>query len=158
MRTRTLHFAAVLLITTVSFLLPSELRRPVPDSIDTQIPKIYHKELKTPERSLFSFRDPVPISPQDYVKIEAKKYGWSEGKEWDSLYTLVKNESGWRTHARNSSSGAAGLFQALPESKIGAPLDDVAAQARFGCKYIKNRYGKPSSALAQWQARSPHWY
>lgn len=100
----------------------------------------------------------IPITPQQYVQMEAAKYGWDTGNQWEALNTLIFNESGWQTHVLNSSSGACGLFQSLPCSKLGAPLDNVANQARWGLAYIKGTYGSPGVALSQWNARYPHWY
>lgn len=100
----------------------------------------------------------VPINPQDYVRIEAQKYGWDSGSEWNALHTLITNESGWKHTAYNASSGACGLFQALPCSKLGAPLENVSNQAKWGLRYIKDRYGSPTQALGFWLSKSPHWY
>ena len=99
----------------------------------------------------------IPISPQQYVQVEAQKYGWGEGAEWSALVTLINNESGWRPHVINEI-GACGLFQALPCSKLGAPVENISNQAAWGLRYIRDRYGSPSSALSQWYSRSPHWY
>lgn len=98
---------------------------------------------------LFETADILPITPQDYVRNEASKYGWSEGYQWQALNTLIMNESGWRANVRNQSSGACGLFQALPCSKLGAPLENVSNQAKWGLEYISG-YGSPSQALSFW--------
>lgn len=84
---------------------------------------------------------------------------WPES-EWSALKTLVNNESSWNPKAVNASSGAYGLFQALPASKIDkyGPRTSIDAQGQFGLNYIADRYKTPSNALRQWQARSPHWY
>jgi hypothetical protein len=82
--------------------------------------------------------------------------------QWQSLRTLWTNESGWRTNALNASSGAYGIPQSLPASKMGSAGSDwqtnPATQIRWGLDYIKQRYGTPSFALGQWMSRSPHWY
>lgn len=84
---------------------------------------------------------------------------WSNS-EWPALKTLVNNESGWNPKAVNSSSGAYGLFQALPANKIDkyGSRSSIKAQGNFGLNYIADRYGTPTNALRQWMARSPHWY
>lgn len=99
----------------------------------------------------------IPVTPEQWVNYEAKDYGWDSGSEWDALYTLVNNESGWRPDAKNAS-GACGLFQALPCSKLGASLSDIPNQARWGLQYIKDRYGSPSRALSFWYSHYPNWY
>lgn len=79
--------------------------------------------------------------------------------EWPSLKALWQGESGWNENAVNPSSGAGGIPQALPASKMGAGWQGNAAQQiAWGLGYIKGTYGTPSNALAKWQARSPHWY
>lgn len=92
----------------------------------------------------------------------AAPYGWSTGREWDALVELWQHESGWNNKAKNPSSGAYGIPQALPASKMGAaanpPTSSASAQIKWGLSYIKSRYGSPSKAWAAWQSRSPHWY
>jgi hypothetical protein len=79
--------------------------------------------------------------------------------QWPALDRLWYNESKWDTFADNPSSDAYGIPQALPGSKMGFGWqNDPAVQIRWGLRYIKDRYGSPSRALAAWQARSPHWY
>jgi hypothetical protein len=77
----------------------------------------------------------------------------------DKLWT---RESGWNHRASNDSTGAYGIPQALPGSKMGSVADDwrtnPATQIKWGLKYIQSSYGSPCNAWAQWQSRSPHWY
>ena len=79
--------------------------------------------------------------------------GWS-GSEWTSLYQLWEHESGWNPNARNGSSGACGIPQANPCSKITA--SDVAGQITWGLNYIAGRYGDPNTAWAYWQAHGSY--
>lgn len=87
--------------------------------------------------------------------------GWT-GREWDALVQLWEHESNWNNKAKNPSSGAYGIPQALPASKMGAaanpPTSSASAQIKWGLSYIKSRYGSPTKAWAAWQSRSPHWY
>jgi len=83
----------------------------------------------------------------------AAAYGWATGAEWAALDWLWGTaESNWDNHARNPTSGAYGIPQALPPSKMGAlanpPLSSAAAQIRWGLKYIKQVYGDPVRAAA----------
>lgn len=80
--------------------------------------------------------------------------GWT-GSEWDALYELWMHESGWIVGNTNSSSGACGIPQALPCSKIPVP-GDAASEIQWGLDYIAGRYGTPSAALAHWYANN--WY
>lgn len=64
------------------------------------------------------------------------------------LDTLWNRESGWRVHAENTS-GAYGIPQALPGSKMGPGWQDNAeVQVRWGVGYIHARYGDACGALA----------
>lgn len=98
---------------------------------------------------------------QATAKAMLSKYGWNSG-QWPALQKLWAGESGWRWNAKNPSSGAYGIPQALPASKMASAGSDwktnATTQIKWGEGYIKSVYGSPSSALSKWQARSPHWY
>ena len=79
--------------------------------------------------------------------------GWT-GADWNALYVLWMHESGWNPRSVNRSSGACGIPQALPCSKI--PDTSAAGQIQWGLNYIQNRYGSPSNAMSHWQQK--HWY
>ncbi|MBN8867517.1 MAG: hypothetical protein J0H98_08180 [Solirubrobacterales bacterium] len=81
--------------------------------------------------------------------------------EWPALKELWTRESGWNPAARNPSSGAYGIPQALPASKMGPAAQGTGpaaakAQIAWGLNYIKERYGTPSAALAF--HNSHNWY
>jgi hypothetical protein len=88
----------------------------------------------------------------------AGRWGWGSGSQWAALLELWMRESGWNNMARNPSSGAFGIPQALPPGKMGpaAVAGDPRAQIRWGLKYIRQRYGSPSAALAFHNANN--WY
>jgi len=77
--------------------------------------------------------------------------------QWPCLEKLWTKESGWSATAHNSSSGAHGIPQALPGSKMGPGWQsDPVVQISWGLKYIKGRYGSPCGA---WNAfLSKGWY
>lgn len=81
--------------------------------------------------------------------------------QFASLKSLWSHESGWRTTAMNPSSGACGIPQALPCSKIinkcGSNWrSDYKCQIDWGIGYIRGRYGSPNAA---WQHFLSHnWY
>ena len=85
-----------------------------------------------------------------------------EGDEWHCLDQLWIGESGWNHHAKNASSGAYGIPQSLPASKMGSVGSDWAdnpeTQIKWGLNYIEDRYGTPCNAWQQWNNRQPHWY
>ncbi len=88
-------------------------------------------------------------------------YGFGSG-QWQCLETLWTGESGWKYTAANTGSGAYGIPQALPGSKMGTIGADwrtnPATQIRWGLQYIKATYGSPCAALGAWNSRYPHWY
>ncbi|MEU0813073.1 peptidoglycan DD-metalloendopeptidase family protein [Streptomyces mirabilis] len=100
---------------------------------------------------------------QTYARGILGRYGWGPS-EFTPLQKLWNGESGWRYDAKNPSSGAYGIPQALPGSKMASAgsdwLTNYATQIRWGLGYIKDRpdYGSPSVAYAKWLSRSPHWY
>lgn len=85
--------------------------------------------------------------------------GWSEA-EFACLDSLWTRESGWRTNAANPSSGAYGIPQALPGSKMASAGADwqtnPRTQIQWGLDYIAGRYGTPCQAWAFFQDRN--WY
>jgi hypothetical protein len=103
----------------------------------------------------------TPGSNRDIGKQLAAARGWT-GIEWQCLDNLFERESNWRHLVANPSSGAYGIPQALPGSKMASAGADwktnPATQITWGLRYIKGRYGTPCGAWAAWTYRSPHWY
>ena len=102
-----------------------------------------------------------PAEAQAYAQSILGGYGWG-GDQFSCLVRLWIGESGWRVNAYNDSSGAYGIPQSLPASKmasVGADyVTNAATQIVWGMNYISDRYGTPCNALSQWTARNPHWY
>ncbi|MFE3186659.1 peptidoglycan-binding protein [Streptomyces violascens] len=100
------------------------------------------------------------------VRIAAQKqfsaHGWSTAAQFDCLNSLWVGESNWKVYATNPSSGAYGIPQALPGTKMSTAGSDwktnPATQIKWGLKYIDDRYGTPCHAYSTWKSRSPHWY
>lgn len=96
------------------------------------------------------------------IAIQLGHGDWTTGKIWSDWVALWNGESGWSEKALNPSSGATGIPQALPGSKMASEGADwktnPATQIRWGIKYIASVYGNPSNAYAKWLSRSPHWY
>jgi hypothetical protein len=78
------------------------------------------------------------------------------------LKNLWNGESGWNEKAYNASSGATGIPQSLPGSKMASAGADwktnPTTQIKWGLSYIASRYGNPLNAYSAWLSRSPHWY
>ena len=97
---------------------------------------------------------------QAYAKdLCINTYGWTEN-DFNCLVKLWERESNWNPNAHNKSSGAHGICQALPASKMASEGSDYMTnyktQIRWGLKYIKNRYGTPTNAWAHSQQKG--WY
>lgn len=111
--------------------------------------------LQTPAYKEQASLEIIPITPVQWGQATATRYGWN-GDQWDCLYRLWVNESGWNPYAVNSSSGAAGIAQSLGHGEV--ILGDSKGQTEWGASYIQGRYGNPCNALAFWNAQSPHYY
>lgn len=92
---------------------------------------------------------PSPAQAQAYAAGAAAQYGWT-GQNWTDLVKLWTRESRWLWYAENASSGAYGIPQSLPGSKMAAFganwRDDAAVQIDWGLSYIAQCYGSPSKA------------
>lgn len=92
----------------------------------------------------------------------ATAYGWGPGtSNWKSLVALWTQESGWDNKAENPSSGAYGIAQALPPTKMPKlaqkPTSSAGAQISWGLSYIKTRWQTPNNAWGGYAARGS-WY
>ncbi|MBW8818664.1 MAG: transglycosylase SLT domain-containing protein, partial [Streptomyces sp.] len=80
--------------------------------------------------------------------------------QFQCFSNIVDHESSWNYRAVNASSGAYGLFQALPGSKMSSVGSDwqtnPATQIKWGLNYMDSRYGSPCEAWSFWQANN--WY
>jgi hypothetical protein len=80
--------------------------------------------------------------------------------QYQCFSKIVEHESGWDHTATNASSGAYGLVQALPASKMSTAGSDwktnPATQIEWGLDYMNDRYGSPCGAWEFWQ--NNHWY
>ena len=94
--------------------------------------------------------------PQGQEKVE------NEGEEgvMETTSLVINHESGWRVNATNASSGAYGLAQALPGSKMASVGADWATnyqtQLKWFWNYCASRYGSIQGAYSFWTTH--HWY
>ncbi|WP_367323510.1 transglycosylase SLT domain-containing protein [Streptomyces sp. HUAS ZL42] len=83
-----------------------------------------------------------------------------DAAQYQAFANIVEHESGWDVDATNASSGAYGLVQALPGSKMASAGSDwqtnAETQIKWGLDYMKSRYGSPVGAWNFWQANG--WY
>jgi hypothetical protein len=98
-------------------------------------------------------------TPASSAQATAKKM-IGDPAEYRCFSKIVERESGWNVNATNASSGAYGLVQALPGSKMASAGADwktnAATQIKWGLDYMKDRYGGACDAWSFWQANG--WY
>ena len=98
-------------------------------------------------------------SPQQIAAAMLASFGWSSS-QFSCLDPLWAHESGWSVTAYNPGSGAYGIPQAVPGSKMASAGPDwqtnAATQIRWGLEYIKGTYGSPCGAWGHEQATG--WY
>ena len=124
-----------------------------------------------PAASAASFTSPVAASghivllataltPRQIARRMLKQFGWSATKQFSYLNWLWQRESGWNKYAMNPYSGAYGIPQALPGSKMASAgpnwRSNAYTQIRWGLRYIRARYGSPRRAWNHSQATG--WY
>ncbi|WP_285726418.1 transglycosylase [Psychromicrobium xiongbiense] len=100
-----------------------------------------------------------PAGAQAYAQANLGAFGWGQD-QFGCLLQLWNRESSWLTNATNPSSGAYGIPQSLPASKMGQTgsdwLTNYRTQINWGLNYILGRYGSPCGAWAH--EVSSGWY
>ncbi|WP_438354031.1 lytic transglycosylase domain-containing protein [Microbacterium sp. CJ88] len=103
--------------------------------------------------------DNSPAGAQASAYAMFPSYGWGED-QFGCLVALWNKESGWNYQSYNSSSGAGGIPQALPASKMASAGADwqtnAATQVAWGLGYVAGRYGTPCNAWSH--SQSTGWY
>jgi len=102
---------------------------------------------------------PAPGSSQAYALEYIAKRDWGMD-QFSCLVNLWNRESNWRHLAKNPSSGAYGIPQSLPGSKMATEgadwMTNPQTQIRWGVKYIAARYSNPCAAWAH--SEEHNWY
>lgn len=97
--------------------------------------------------------------PRDIARALMPQFGFSSD-QFGCLDSLWMRESGWNPSAQNASSGAYGIPQSLPGSKMASAGADwatnPATQIEWGLGYIRDRYGSPCGAWGH--SESYGWY
>lgn len=108
-----------------------------------------------PAGATVPYTGPIPTSCKEYSGNRATGcalmldagFAISQFPCLDKLWT---KESGWNHRAKNASSGAYGIPQAYPGSKMSSVASDwqtnPATQIKWGLGYIKGRYSNPCGA------------
>lgn len=94
------------------------------------------------------------------AQVQAMARQMIPADQFQCFSNIVQRESTWNYKAMNPSSGAYGLVQALPGSKMASAGADwqtnPATQIKWGLNYMNERYDSPCGAWSFWQAN--HWY
>jgi hypothetical protein len=98
-------------------------------------------------------------TPQQIAQAMLAKFGWSSS-QFSCLEPLWARESGWNVYADNAGSGAYGIPQAMPGSKMASAGPDwqtsAYTQIKWGLGYIQGVYGSPCGA---WDHEESYgWY
>jgi len=127
----------------------------------TKTTKTTKKVVKTTKKTTKKIQKVETASKQEYIDY-AKSYSGFDDKQMKCLIELWNYESGWNPNKVNTQSGACGIPQALPCSKIKKYKGNNSwkSQIEWGIDYIKvhKNYGTPCKALEMWKKRKPHWY
>ena len=104
---------------------------------------------------------PAPaVSGDPRAIAQAMLNARGQGSQFSCLDQLWNRESGWSLTASNASSGAYGIPQSLPGSKMASAGADwqtnPATQITWGLSYIADRYGSPCAAWGH--SQSSGWY
>jgi hypothetical protein len=98
-------------------------------------------------------------TPQQVAQAMLSRFGWSSD-QFSCLDPLWDRESGWNVYAYNPGSGAYGIPQALPGSRMASAGSDwqssASTQIRWGLEYIQETYGSPCGAWAH--EEDDGWY
>jgi hypothetical protein len=117
--------------------LPQPQQELVPVAVEEPV-------IKPPSGSLADWMQQARISPTDY----------------DAVNFIVSHESGGNPLAKNASSGAYGLCQALPGSKMASISSDwqtnPVTQLKWCSQYAQSRYGSWNGAMSFWI--KSHWW
>lgn len=106
----------------------------------------------------FEYAQPVSLATisRDTIKALIKNkvmQKWGEAS-WKDIDYILTNESNYDPYIVNKESGACGLFQALPCTKL--PSLDITDQINWGIDYIEKRYNGADKAVTFWKANK--WY
>lgn len=102
----------------------------------------------------------APAAPVSGTSADWMKAAGIPESDWGYVDSIISKESGWNYTISNSGSGAYGLPQALPGSKMASAGADwetnPVTQLKWATGYAESRYGSWQAAYEFWQ--SHHWW
>ena len=116
------------------------------------------KAKKKKKKKVYKTYKKVKTASKETYYNYARQQGGYDDEQMSCLINLWNRESGWNPNSRNKSSGACGIPQAYPCSKIKKQQGSSGwkAQIRWGINYINYRYKSPCNAWKYWKKH--HWY
>lgn len=101
-----------------------------------------------------------PVASVTGEKTDWMKAAGIPESDWQYVDYIIEHESGWNYRAVNASSGATGVCQALPGSRMATAgsdyLDNPVTQLKWCHSYANERYGGWQQAYNAW--RSQNWW
>ena len=128
---------------------------PAPAAAAPEVPApVEQAASRSEERPALAVQDTSPAAVRELARSMVP------AGQWAAFSNIISHESSWNVKATNGSSGAYGLAQALPGSKMAATGSDwktnPETQIRWALDYMNGRYGSPNAAWSFWQ--NHHWY
>lgn len=124
------------------------------DVIKAEAPKVVDTTSVTPTPT----PEPPPPVKLPTTKQEIMTAAGIDPKDWSAVDYIIHKESTWRHTAVNISSGATGLCQSLPASKMATAgsdyLTNPVTQMKWCDSYAKSRYGGWQQAKQFWLANN----
>jgi transglycosylase-like protein with SLT domain len=155
---RRLHTTAAVLATTAGLASVAAIAAPAASAATAQQStrtSTHHQQLDAR-----TFTATKAASGTSAAAAKALAKSMVPANQWAAFNHIVTHESDWDMHATNGSSGAYGLCQALPGSKMASAGSDwrtnPATQIKWALNYMNDRYGSPNAAWNFWQTH--HWY
>jgi hypothetical protein len=138
---------------------PTATSRPTP-ATGTVVHDRTAAERRRAEERAARYMERFPVGSARQIAAElVRQRGW-DSVQFTCLDAIWTRESGWRVNATNPHSGAYGIPQALPGSKMASHGSDwrtnPRTQIRWGLDYIASRYSTPCGAWEFWKRN--HWY
>jgi hypothetical protein len=163
---------AIVLVTVIApdsaaHAAPQQASGGVPAAMTQQVVPVGDAELAVVRDAYRVTKRPVAPAAGTPDPGSAKAIAWEllvargwDTAQYDCLVALWQRESHWNHFAMNASSGAYGIPQALPGTKMASAGEDWATNPRtqivWGLGYIAARYGTPCGAWDHSQAKN--WY
>lgn len=115
------------------------------------------KVKKSKKKTTYKTSYVATASRQTYYNYAQSVSGY-DNTQMGCLINLWQRESGWNANSRNKKTGACGIPQAYPCSKIKAQQgsNNWKAQIRWGINYINYKYKSPCNAWNNFRKKG--WY